>query len=536
MKRNLFRLVLIAFIPFLSCREEVDVEGLLSFPPAIKESFPFDNGQVVIGSDFDVRIIFADGANSPLSSASVTITDANGAELYSIEEDLAGTIDSVNIDGAEFDASSLSEGDYTMTVVADDVQGNSQTYEINFSVITSLYPANNDEMYIAGEFNGWGATPLTLVAAYTWEVQNINLQGGKWKFKNTVDWSDTDWGDGDCDGTMEEKTQTGGSNADTDCDYNGLVNIQFNDQTRKYTITPAVSYEANISGLYLLGTFNEFSGPPDYGFVLTANHTWVLDEIRLKGGDAFKFAETKTFQGTNFGDANFDMVAEEFGSNVVLPEGFTDAFYSITFNDETLQYSIDLVRMPYPDNLYLVGGSTSAGWNPGASIQFMETSDGKFEIYAYLDPAGGGFKFLEVQDWAGDWGQAAGAGEIEQEGEDNVTVSTAGFYRIVVDFTTLTYSALLTNWGVIGDAQGSWDTDTDLTFTGGHTLEGDVTFGASGAWKFRANDAWDINLGDNGGNSSLEYGGDNIARPGTGSYHIKLILAPTGYTYEVTPN
>ena len=530
-------MLLIAFIPFLSCKDEVDVDGLLSFPPAIKESYPFDNGQVVIGG-FDVRIVFADGANSPLSSASVVIKDAAGNELIAVDEDLTGTVDSVNIAGSEFDASSLGEGDYVMTVVATDTKGQSQTFDINFKIITSLYPANNEEMYLAGEFNGWGADALTLVGAYTWEIQNVNLQGGKWKLKNKVDWSDTDWGDGGCDGTMEAKSQTGGSNSDTDCGFNGLVNIRFNDQTLKYTITPAVTYAANVTGLYLLGTFNEFSGPPDYGFVLTADHTWELDEIRLKAGDAFKFAETKTFQGANFGDAEFDMVAEEFGSNVVLPNDFTDAFYKITFNDETLEYSIDLVRMPFPDNLYLVGGSTSAGWDPPSSIQFVKTADGKFEIFAFLDPAGGGFKFLETQTWTGDWGKGAGANEIVQEGESNVTVSTAGFYRISVDFTTLTYSAeQTTTWGVVGDAQaGGWGTDTDLTFTSGYTWEGDVTFSGTGEWKLRANDDWAINFGDNGANGSLEYGGSNIATPGAGSYHIKLILAPTGYTYEVTPN
>src|SRR5687768_862388 len=118
MKRNLIKLMVIAFIPFLSCRDEVDVDGLLSFPPAIQESFPFDNGKVVIGG-FDVRIVFADGANSPLKSASVVIKDAAANQLFATTEELTGTVDSLKIDGSEFDAEDLGEGDYTMTVVAE---------------------------------------------------------------------------------------------------------------------------------------------------------------------------------------------------------------------------------------------------------------------------------------------------------------------------------------------------------------------------------------------------------------------------------
>ena len=531
MKRVLFKIVAIAFIPFLACQDEVDVDGLLSFPPAIQESYPFDNGQVVIGG-FDVRIVFADGANSPLKSASVVIKDAAGTELISVAEDLTGTIDSVNIEGAEFDAASLGEGNYTMTVVAEDVKGQTQTFDIDFTIITSLYPANNDAMYLAGEFNGWGATPLTLVGAYTWEALNVNLGGGPFKFKNTPDWTDADWGDADCDG-IAAVTTGGGPN--TECGYTGLVNVRFNDQTLAYTITPAVSYETNLSGLFLLGTFNQFSGPPDYSFALTANNTWELDEIRLKAGDAFKFAETKTFQGKNYGDAEFDGEAEEFGPNIVVPNDYADAFYKIVFNDETLAYTITLVRMPFPSNLYLVGGSTSIGWSPENSIQFQSVGEGRFELYAPLTAAGGGFKFLQVQDWAGDWGKGAD-GEILQEGESNLEVAEDGFYRITVDFTNLTYSVTKTSWGIIGDATpGGWDADTDLTYTDNYTWEGDITLGA-GEWKFRANDAWDINFGDNDTNSSLEYGGSNIPSPGAGSYHIELILAPSGYTYTITPN
>ena len=54
--------------------------------------------------------------------------------------------------------------------------------------------------------------------------------------------------------------------------------------------------------------------------------------------------------------------------------------------------------------------------------------------------------------------------------------------------------------------------------------------------KFRANDAWGLNYGDNGADASLEEGGSNIAVPSTGDYLVELDLSnPRAYTYTLTP-
>jgi hypothetical protein len=56
--------------------------------------------------------------------------------------------------------------------------------------------------------------------------------------------------------------------------------------------------------------------------------------------------------------------------------------------------------------------------------------------------------------------------------------------------------------------------------------------------KFRANDSWDVNFGDDGANGSLEYSaGSNIAVGSAGNYTIEMILDPVnGYTYTITLN
>ena len=53
-----------------------------------------------------------------------------------------------------------------------------------------------------------------------------------------------------------------------------------------------------------------------------------------------------------------------------------------------------------------------------------------------------------------------------------------------------------------------------------------------GEFKFRANNAWDVDYGDNGADGTLESGGDNIVISGDGVYHVVLNL--NSQTYSIT--
>ena len=58
----------------------------------------------------------------------------------------------------------------------------------------------------------------------------------------------------------------------------------------------------------------------------------------------------------------------------------------------------------------------------------------------------------------------------------------------------------------------------------------------AGDIKFRANDAWDINYGDNGPDGKLELNGANIAVSAAGNYTVTLNLEVPKYTYSVLKN
>ena len=194
-----------------------------------------------------------------------------------------------------------------------------------------------------------------------------------------------------------------------------------------------------------------------------------------------------------------------------------------------------------PTAIFLVGGSTSAGWNPPTSIPFVQTGEGMFEIYAYIEVDGDGFKILESQDgYDGDWGAGSDAGQLVQEGEVNFEVSENGFYRLSVNYNDLTYSLDRFQWAIIGSATpNGWDesADTDMTFNGG---KGDYSWTVTtnltdGDMKFRANDSWEVNFGDDGNDGSLEINGANIPVSSGNDVTITLTLDPVnGYAYSIT--
>lgn len=257
----------------------------------------------------------------------------------------------------------------------------------------------------------------------------------------------------------------------------------------------------------------------------------------------FKFVLTKGSWAVNWGttgtapltlDTEYDLIPNGENMKVAVTGN-----YVISINFTTNKFKVKAFTAP--DSLYLVGGSTPAGWDPNLALPFTKKAPGIFEIWSPLTTDGFGFKFLPQHgSWDGDWGQKPGqAGTIIQDGEENCTVTENGFYRITVDFNTMTFTTEKFEWGIIGSAIPPYNWSVDVDMTWGGTAEpftwviSNYTVQA-GEFKFRANDAWTTNFGDDGTNGSLEYNGANIPIA-AGTWTIKMILTPGGWTYSVTP-
>lgn len=186
--------------------------------------------------------------------------------------------------------------------------------------------------------------------------------------------------------------------------------------------------------------------------------------------------------------------------------------------------------------LYVPG--SYQGWDPAniGTVLASVLNDGKFEGYLNFPDAGTEFKFCTTPDWDNNYGDDAGDGTLEPNGA-NIVAADAGYYKINVDLNTLTYTTLKTYWGVIGSATaGGWDSDQDMTYdavNGVWVATLDLT---EGEMKFRANDDWAVNYGDNGGDGTLEQDGSNIPIPEAGTYLITMKLGVPDYTYTVVRN
>ncbi|HYF70036.1 MAG TPA: SusF/SusE family outer membrane protein [Ohtaekwangia sp.] len=309
----------------------------------------------------------------------------------------------------------------------------------------------------------------------------------------------------------------------------------------------------DVQSLYIVGSLtNGWSNTCDDVITIANKGNGLFESlVYLPAGSEFKFILTCGSWDVNWGSPTEDLISPNTdyglignGGNIKVEE---EGSYFVKADFATGQFSIN----PFtpPADIFLVGGSTSADWNPGNSIQFIEKGNNVFEIYAYLEVAGSGFKFLQVQDWAGDWGSKGGSrtinngtitGDLVQEGEDNAAVEEDGFYRITVDYTNLKYKIEPMVWGIIGSSRTGddtgWNAQDNMTFEGGKgSYKWTITQTLfAGELKFRANDDWGINFGDSGGDQTLEYDGSNL-NVTAGTYLIELVLDPVnGYTYSLT--
>lgn len=231
---------------------------------------------------------------------------------------------------------------------------------------------------------------------------------------------------------------------------------------------------------------------------------------------------------------------------------------------EMLSNSIPITVSAYTTEapkVYVVGSflfdsGYGDNWTPANAVPLAAAGFGetKFEGFVNIAQENAEFKILPTNtSFDGDYGDTGEnngdfSGTIEQTDEVNAGTpdKTAGYYFVKVDTDALTYSLDKTSWAVTGSATpNGWPGDDAVA-----TADQDMTYNAdtkvweidvnlvAGEYKFRANDAWDFNIGkDNNGDGSLDFNGDNFAVDTEGNYHIELDLSnPRAYTMTITMN
>lgn len=194
-------------------------------------------------------------------------------------------------------------------------------------------------------------------------------------------------------------------------------------------------------------------------------------------------------------------------------------FYSITIN--MMDYKLTVDPLSFSEFVYVPGNHQ--GWSPEAAPALRSPNfDGVYTGFVNLN---GDFKFTKERNWSnGEYNHndfLTYAANFKA-GEGSNINSTEGLFYLEANVATKALKATpITKVGVIGAFNG-WGGDTELTYNAAEgCYEGKVALDG-GAFKFRFNGAWDLNLG--GAIDNLTQDGADL-KADAGTYTVKLYLS-----------
>ncbi|MDI6403032.1 SusE domain-containing protein [Balneolaceae bacterium ANBcel3] len=287
----------------------------------------------------------------------------------------------------------------------------------------------------------------------------------------------------------------------------------------------------------------------DYGFQAAVEYSVQMSDPE-DNFEAYRTVATSRTQSVTIttGQMNSALLAEGYPDGMPA-EVLLRVAAAVSGLEDDPQYSEPimltftpyLVEVDYPA-IYVPGGYQSASgyqndWSPDVAPALYSIQDNdRYEGYVYMAGDNNEFKFTAERSWELNWGDDGADGTLQQDGA-NIVHPGPAYYKINVDLNDMTYTTLETSWGLIGDATpDGWDADQDMTYDPDEkvwTITLDLT---AGEIKFRANDDWALNYGDNIGNGTLEDGGNNIPVAEAGNYTVILDLSGPIYTYQVIQN
>ena len=292
--------------------------------------------------------------------------------------------------------------------------------------------------------------------------------------------------------------------------------------------------EENAANEILTLTWTE----PDFGFSAAALYSVQID---VQGGDFSNpqiisvggvFDKTFTVEELNAKLLSLSMVPNEegvasFRIKATLSE--YQEIYSNTVNISVTPYSslLDLST-----SLGVVGSATPGGWGNENILDLPFYATATTDVYvAYVTLRNGEIKFRNNNDWSENWGDDGADGTLDSYGA-NIAVS-AGTYKIEVNFSSMTYTMEEYSWGIVGSATTNGWGGPDMMFHY-NSFQDDwravVTLG-DGEVKFRFNNDWGVNYGDDGADGTMEANGANIA-VSAGHYLVTMNLNTQSYTME----
>jgi starch-binding outer membrane protein SusE/F len=286
---------------------------------------------------------------------------------------------------------------------------------------------------------------------------------------------------------------------------------------------PDISFTtlADITKFWVVGDYNGWDNSDNAKYIIsTATSSGAAEGYVYLTTGAIKLTTDHSWDNAHtFGDNGSGGLTNPGGNIPVTVAGY----YLIKANLGAMTYSLTNTTWGIMGDYNGWSSQTDMTYNPSTLT---------FSLALHLT-SGGAFKFRGTSDWSINYGSTAADGTTLNAGGDNIPVTLTADYALTLDLShpnLYTYSA--NSWGLIGDFN-SWGGDHVMTWDAtNHVFTGTIDASAAGAFKFRANGAWTINLGGN--LNALSAGGDNIPIAAAGNYTITL--DPWGLKATVTKN
>jgi hypothetical protein len=278
---------------------------------------------------------------------------------------------------------------------------------------------------------------------------------------------------------------------------------------------------------------------PDYGFTSAPDFKIEMDVSGNNFTNAITLATVnKTSHAVTVGDINGTLISNGFPADLKNTFDFRVVSTVGNMEEELLTETVTLSLTPYPPfpSIYASGDFQSASGYDVAPALVSPNDDNIYEGYVYFENDNSEFTFTSLRGSGTSWGDDGNDKTLE-EGGANIQISSSGYYRFIVNMNDMTYSVTRTEWGLIGSATADgWNADQDMTYDPEEKVWTITTDLTAGEMKFRANDAWGLNYGDDEGDGFLETGGGNISLDQAGNYTITLDLGGYYRTYNLSQN
>lgn len=260
------------------------------------------------------------------------------------------------------------------------------------------------------------------------------------------------------------------------------------------------------------------------------NFTWAKSgfDLSVVSTQQIEFGmKGKNFQDSKLVDvvsSPFSMTNKQLNALVLSMGGIENVFNELEIRFKTsvggAKFYSNVIKLnvsPYIlgpvynyTDLFMIGDATAGDWDNSATnaklypLQKTVTA-GKYSYTGYF--AKGGLKLIKTPgSWDFQYGMGGAEGVLSTSGSSgNISVVTAGYYKLTVDINALTYTLVsipaptktYTTISMIGSASGDWNTDVDLqksTFDPHVWVKKKAALNA-GDLKFRADHDWSANWG-----------------------------------------